>query len=373
MRVAAGIYSLFLLFVLASNSPAQTNWRNEWEKLVKAAKEEGRLTIYGVTVFEDVFKYFQKQYPEIKLSYVVGRGAGIAPRLMQERRAGKYLADIYVGGIHSAYELFYRSKVLDPIPPALILPEVLDESKWWRGKHHYVDHENQYIFVFEGSVQGGGISYNKKLVDPQEFKSFWDLLNPKWRGKAVILHPRTPGMISQSLTFIYHNPKLGAEYIRKLFAEMDVTVSRDDAQMVDWLGSGPFALNFFGRGIGTAEGIGLPVREFYAGSFKEGAFVNPLNGSVSLPSQAPHPNATKLALNWLLSRAGQIAFQKATNDRAGNIGADSLREDIPKDDVFPPQRRAPGIEYLVTARPELMNMKPIIDLAEKTLNEAQNR
>src|SRR4030095_14785133 len=267
MRVAAGIYSLFLLFVLASNSPAQTNWRNEWEKLVKAAKEEGRLTIYGVTVFEDVFKYFQKQYPEIKLSYVVGRGAGIAPRLMQERRAGKYLADIYVGGIHSAYELFYRSKVLDPIPPALILPEALDESKWWRGKHHYVDHENQYIFVFEGSVQGGGISYNKKLVDPKECKCFWDLWNPKWRGKAVILHPRTPGMISQSLTFIYHNPKLGAEYIRKLFAEMDVTVSRDDAQMVDWLGSGPFALNFFGRGIGTAEGIGLPVREFYAGSF----------------------------------------------------------------------------------------------------------
>ena len=61
MRVAAGIYSLFLLFVLASNSPAQTNWRNEWEKLVKAAKEEGRLTIYGVTVFEDVFKYLGRE------------------------------------------------------------------------------------------------------------------------------------------------------------------------------------------------------------------------------------------------------------------------------------------------------------------------
>jgi hypothetical protein len=31
------------------------------------------------------------------------RGADIAPRLMQERRAGKYLADIYTGGMHSAY------------------------------------------------------------------------------------------------------------------------------------------------------------------------------------------------------------------------------------------------------------------------------
>jgi len=369
---AALLLGSFLLLVPAPNSLAQSNWRNEWERVVKAAKEEGRLNIYGVPTFEEVFKPFQKEYPEIKVSFVVGRGAEIAPRVVQERRAGKYLADIYVGGIQSVYQLFYRNKILDPIPPALILPETLDESKWWSGKHHYVDHDNKYIFVFEGSVQGGGISYNKNLVDPKEFKSFWDILNPKWKGKAVILHPRTPGMISQSLTFIYHNPKLGAEYIRKLYAEMDVTVSRDDFQMVDWLASGKFAFNFFGRGVGTAESKGLPVHEFYAGSFKEGAFVNPLNGSVSLPGQAPHPNAAKVAVNWLLSRAGQMAFQKATNDRDGT-GADSMREDIPKDDVFAPQRRAPGVEYLITARPELMEMKPIIDLAEKTLNDAKKK
>ena len=374
MKVAAVLCSFGLLFVLASKSPAQTNWKGDWEKLVKAAKEEGRLTVYGTTIFEDVFRnFFQKAYPEIKLSFAVGRGAEIAPRLMQERRAGKYIADIYTGGMHSAYELFYRNKLLDPIPPALILPEVLDESKWWRGKHQYIDHENQYIFLFEGTVQGGGISYNKNLVDPAEFKSFWDLLQPKWKGKIVAVHPRMPGMISQNLTFMYHHPKLGPEYIKKLFGEMDVTVSRDDAQMIDWLASGKFALNFFARAVGVAAGKGLPVREFYAGSFREGGFVNPMNGSVSLPSQAPHPNAAKLALNWLLSRAGQIAFQKATYERPGSEGADSLREDIPKDDVFPAQRRAPGVEYLVTARPEWMNMKPIIDLAEKSLNEAQKR
>ena len=90
MKVAAVLCSFGLLFVLASKSPAQTNWKGDWEKLVKAAREEGRLTVYGTTVFEDVFKFFQKAYPEIKLSFVVGRGAEIAPRLMQERRAGKY-------------------------------------------------------------------------------------------------------------------------------------------------------------------------------------------------------------------------------------------------------------------------------------------
>ena len=58
MKVAAVLCSFVLLFVLASNSPAQTNWKSDWEKLVKAAKEEGRLTIYGTTIFEDVFKVF---------------------------------------------------------------------------------------------------------------------------------------------------------------------------------------------------------------------------------------------------------------------------------------------------------------------------
>jgi ABC-type Fe3+ transport system substrate-binding protein len=252
------------------------------------------------------------------------------------------------------------------------LPEVLDQSKWWQGKHHYVDAEEKYIFIFEGSVQGGGISYNKNLVDSKELKYFWDLLDPKWKGKGVILHPRTRGMVSQSLTFLYHNSKLGPEFVRRLYGEMDVTISRDDFQMVDWLAAGKFAFNFFGRGVGTAESKGLPVHEFYAGSFKEGAFVNPLNGSVSLPSRAPHPNAAKVAINWLLSRAGQMAFQKATNNRDGT-GADSMREDIPKEDVFPPQRRTPGVEYLFTARPEMMDMKPIIDLAEKALNEAKKK
>jgi hypothetical protein len=90
VRVTAVVYGLFLLLVLAPSSLAQSSWKNEWERVVKAATEEGRLNAYGVTVFEEVFKYFQKEYPEIKLSFVVGRGAGIAPRLMQERRAGKF-------------------------------------------------------------------------------------------------------------------------------------------------------------------------------------------------------------------------------------------------------------------------------------------
>jgi hypothetical protein len=43
---------------------------------------------------------------------------------------------------------------------------------------------------------------------------------------------------------------------------------------------------------------------------------------------APYPNAAKVFLNWLLSREGQIALQKLVEN-----GRNSLRIDIPKDDV----------------------------------------
>jgi hypothetical protein len=64
MKAAAILCNFILLFVVASTSPAQTNSKSDWEKLVKAAREEGRLTVYGTTIFEDVFRnFFRKHIP----------------------------------------------------------------------------------------------------------------------------------------------------------------------------------------------------------------------------------------------------------------------------------------------------------------------
>ena len=67
-----------------SKSPPQA----EWEKTVKAAEEEGALTIYMTQAFEPVFREaFQKKFPKIKVSTVVGRGFQLGQRVMSERRA----------------------------------------------------------------------------------------------------------------------------------------------------------------------------------------------------------------------------------------------------------------------------------------------
>jgi hypothetical protein len=42
----------------------------------------------------------------------------------------EYLADVSIEGFNSNYNILHTAKVFDPIKPALILPEVVDESKW---------------------------------------------------------------------------------------------------------------------------------------------------------------------------------------------------------------------------------------------------
>src|SRR6266545_1229654 len=180
----------FLILCLASPilaGDAKPAREQEWEKTVRAAEEEGQLTVYiagyGAIIDSGAF---QRAFPKIKVVGVTGSGTDLSARLASERRAGKYLADMYNGGGNSIYRTLYLGKMLDPIKPVLILPEVLDPSKWWEGKHKYVDREGEFVFVYEGNVSGGASpGYNSKLLNPNDFKSYWDFLNPKLKGKIV--------------------------------------------------------------------------------------------------------------------------------------------------------------------------------------------
>ena len=131
----------------------------EWEKTVAAAEKENQLTIYifdAGPVTAETVQAFEKSYPKIKVNQLRARGSDLGPRIIAERRAGKYLVDVFTGGKGTAHATLYIGKTLEPIKPLLILPEVLDETKWWQGRHKYVDPEAKYIFVFVGN--GGGVN-----------------------------------------------------------------------------------------------------------------------------------------------------------------------------------------------------------------------
>ncbi len=339
--------------------------QESWEKTVEAAKKEGQLALYHSSVYDRLFEEFEKKYPQIKLTKVMLRGAEASQRIMAEKRAGKHLVDLSLGGAWTMLSVFHKAGLLDPVKPEMILPEVADESKWWKGKHPFVDPEGSHIFAFNGELFLT-TTYNTKLVNPAEFKSYWDLLNPKWKGKMVAVDPavRSTGA---TLAFFYYTPELGPKFLRQLFGEMDLTMSRDARQVTDWVAAGKFAASLLGPvgwlNMPDAQRAGLPVAWFGSGSFAEGFPLSSGSGNVCLFKDRPHPNAARLALNWLLSREGQIAYQKYYLKYAD--GRDSMRVDIPKDDVPDYKRRMDRGKFLHVENHELMDTTPVMQVIKE--------
>jgi iron(III) transport system substrate-binding protein len=360
-----------LIVVIGSLDSAQAAesrppWQMDWEKTVKAAEEEGALVIYMTQAFEPVFREsFQKKFPKIKVTTVSGRGPQLSQRVMSERRADKFAVDLYISGNISPLTVFHRAKILQPIQPLLVLPEVIDLTGWYEGKHHYDDPENRYIFVFEGTPRSGEITFNTKLVNPAEIKSYWDLLQPKWKGKFVSVDPLVSGPISAAQIFFYKHPDLGGEFLRRLHAETDITIVRSNEQMLDWLSAGKYAFGIGARDVDTAMMQGLPLAQFLPGSLKEGSSVTAYNGTLSYFSRAPHPNAAKVAINWLLSREGQATWLDA-NQKSGGL-YDSLREDISKEKVSQRARRVKGAKFLWLEPAWIDELDGIRDLIKKAL------
>ena len=375
LSVQGLIFAVAAWAFVASAGPAlaaqSEEWKADWEKTVAAAKKEGQLVLYGSADYEKLFAEFNKKYPEIKIIGVFGRGADVAKRFMAERRAEKYLADLYVNGMTTGYNVFYKAKALDPIPPFLVLPEVTDTSKWWQGKHHYVDPEGQYLLNINGETRIV-VGYNTKLVNAVEIKSYWDLLNPKWKGKIVAYDP-TLGGAGDAMRFFYHQKSLGPEFIKRILTETDLVISSDTRQMGDWLAGGKFALSIFGpisrMDLDVMQIQGLPVSWFDPEHLKEGAYITAGSGGVALINKAPHLNAAKVGLNWLLSREGQIAYQRIFTE--GNDGPDSLRIDIPKDKVPRGNRRpqADPNRYPLVDRAEWMDQEPIRKFVRQVMEQ----
>src|SRR5687767_7500460 len=353
---------LLFALLLGGESAGQSSSQKDWEKTLAEAKKEGQVTVY-IYRYDKLLQDFKKDFPDINVVSVAGRGTELTTRLMSERRAGKYIADVYSGGTNGNYNVLYKGKALDPIKPMLLLPEVVDPSKWYGGEHRYADGEGKYIFAYLASPSGSQLAHNTGMVNAKEFKSYWDATHPKWKGKIVSLDPRDTGL-GATMQFFYYNPEIGPEFIKKFFGAMDMQFAKNFRQMTDWLAQGKYAVCMGCKDSMRAKNQGLPVEDFDTNRWKEGSSFSAGGGSMSLMNQAPHPNAAKVFLNWFLSRKGQTALQKL-----GDVDdpANSRRIDIPKDAIPPDNRLQPGVTYFDVVKPEYGDMKPIFDLAKEIM------
>ena len=369
--------ALVALLVLTSVSAgfaadARPAGQANWEQTVAAAKKEGKLNFYvGRYGSEPLLNEFRKEFPEIKLVTVNGAGNSLGTRIITEIRAGHVVADLFSGGANTNYEVLYEGKALDSIKSLLLLPEVLDETKWFEGRHRYTDPEQRHVFIYIANPSSSGFYYNTNMVNPKEIKSYWDLVNPKWKGKYVSQDPLSTGL-GASLQFYYYHPELGAEYIKKLFGDMQPVYGRDRRQITDWLAQGRYAMCVGCRDTARAKSQGLPVDELDNIDWKEGVQLTSGGGSMSFIKGAPNPNAAKVFVNWFLSRRGQIALQKH-QDLYGEDAPNSRRIDIPKDVLVPVNRMQAGKRYFDVSDPKYADMTPMFDLLKQIVKVKEGK
>lgn len=358
------IRHLFLAigFVLAAaSSVAGAAGQGEWERTVQGAKKEGKVAVVS-TVGSDIRKVltepFQAKYG-ITVDFSGLNGAEMAARLRRERDAGQYLLDVVVHGTTTALTTLKPMQALDPIEPSLILPEVKEPKNWLGGKLWFSDKARYNLIM--GLTTRPAFAINSNLVKAEEFKSFRDLLNPKWKGKIIVgRDPAIAGPGQAIFTHFFLHKDLGPDFIRAI-TKQDLTILRDDRQGLDWVAQGKFLIL-----LGPAETIseemmrrGVPIALIPPQQLREGGDLSPGPASLVLINRAPRPNAARVYINWLLSKEGQTEYSRG-------IGIPSLRLDVPTDHLVPWRRPVPS--YIETYTEEALESKePLLRLLKEVL------
>jgi ABC-type Fe3+ transport system substrate-binding protein len=328
-------------------SSADATWKTEWDRLVAGARKEGEVVMVvppSRTHRDFLAREWPKAYPEIKISMTTIAGPQLLPRFKVEREGGKYLWDLVLTGTENGFQL-RDAGFADPVLPEFVLPDVKDPKTWGGWETAFFDNERKYVFATRSFLKMP--YYNAKLLSPGkvEQQGVKVLIDPELKGK-VIWHEPTAGGSGRTFGPVMMR-MLGDDGFRKLVQEQTVFVSAMN-DVVERMARGQFAV-----GLGPVmtqllgrykkAGVDFDIRPL-GNTPKFGAYGNTGGSNAIVVKDRPHSNATRVFLNWYMSKPVATALSAA-------MGEDSRRTDVPA--VAPvDERRVPGVDYWEAQREE---------------------
>ncbi|MBM2805500.1 MAG: Extracellular solute-binding protein [Deltaproteobacteria bacterium] len=323
--LSVGLFWLLLFAPAVYSQPSKAAGSAEWDKLVEAARKEGKVTISlpaSAELKRQIEEQFKKRFG-IEVEVFTARGSAGVRRMADEFKAGVRHFDLHIGGSSSIISGMLDEGIIDAIEPWLVLPEVRDPKQWWGG-HLWVDSAKRFIYMFQAYLPES-IWYNTDLVKPNELRSFDDFLNPKWKGKIGFLDPRTPGGGDSNWSYMWQVK--GEEYLKNLAAQ-DLYIGRDQRVLAESLAKGRVAVMVGNTYYSFMPFVkaSLPIKPLP--TLKEGTFGTAGSGNLAIIKAPAHPNSTKVFVNWLLSREGQEVFSRGLGQATRRIDVDTrwLRE-----------------------------------------------
>lgn len=262
----------------------------EFEELYQAAIDAGEteLVVYSAHAEESkgVFDLFMQRFPEIRVTGVAVTGPSMRERIEAEFGSGQHIADVVATGITSAGLYAGGGEFQEYVP--FTMPE--------DGNPAYFDPAGR---AFAAGLSPMGIIYNKDRISDEEAPKSWsDLVDPRWKGDIAVQNPGVASGANGTFAQLLHDDKYGEDWIKQYVA-LEPRIES----------TGPAAATDVANGIVSIAG---PIQFSYAnGLMEQGAnvgYVFPLEDKnyfvanyMGLVSGAPHPNAAKLFLSWILT------------------------------------------------------------------------
>lgn len=279
----------------------------DWDAIYEAAKREGKVVIYASSsrIF-DAVQTFEEAYPGITVEAYNISTVEIMEKVEREHEAGIHNADlILTGGIPPiALDLLERQIINDYSPS--ILFDVIPE--------HF---RKPYLTARLGATV---FAYSDVVYGSEPIESVWELTLPEWKDKIIIRDPlRSSGSLEWVTSFVRNADEMEAEYERFFGRPIQLTTPNAGYEFVKRLLNNGLQLASGSRDALDAVSVHTiaqpPIGQITSSNYRDvmsGRYqfdilydIKPRAGMAgstgfSLVGFAPHPNAAKLLMLWIL-------------------------------------------------------------------------
>ena len=276
------------------------------DKTLELAKKEGRVAFYttmGADESRIVADAFQAKYPAIRVEITRLGSEKVLQRIITEARAGSHFVDAVTNSGMEIYLLGKTGLLARYRAPefAAFMADSKDPAERW------VDMYSNLRLV----------AYNTKLVPKEKIpRRYEDLLEPGWKGQ--IGFPE-----AQYSWFATMLKIMGEERGRKFFqglARQELNYRGAQVLVTQMIAAGEFNAGFaYDTQVLRFKKRGAPI------DVAPLPFVTKNIHPIGLAAHAPHPNAGKVFIDYVLSKEGQTFIR--------NMGRVISRSDIPQEEL----------------------------------------
>src|SRR5262245_8505827 len=289
-RAAASICALvWLISWLGVADGAESEDR---KRLVELAQKEGQVVFYTSMDAGDarlLTQAFQKKYPAIKTDFYRAGREAVFSRFAVEQKAARYVTDVISVGEFHTLELKKQGLSARYASPemAAFAPEFRDPQGYW-------------ICVY---LTVAVLAYNTRRVKPDEApRRYEDLLNAKWKGRMALDANEerwVPGLMQ------INGRDKTVSFLRAL-SQQDVYIQRGRSLLTQLLLAGEFDVQIvaYWHEVNRLMRDKAPINWVGMEPAISGA------PQIAMVSKAPHPNAARLFIDFVISAEGQGIIAK---------------------------------------------------------------